>query len=135
MPGNIDFKIEGAREMEKLLFALGPAATKRVGRQTLRAGAKPVIDEAKRLIPVETGKLRDALAVRVLKPDAEGITAELGALQPTSRRLHLIEFGTQHSAARPFFRPAMDSKKREALDGMGNVMAKGIEREAKKLVK
>ena len=43
-----------------------------------------------------------------------------------------LEFGTSKMAARPFLRPAFDSKKREAADRIIDVLREGIEAEAPK---
>lgn len=132
-----DFAIAGAAQMEKLLKELGPEVAARLGDQALRAGAKPIIDEAKRLVPVRTGQLRDSLTVvieRRRKEDDERL-AVIGFKKPVSRIAHLIEFGTSKMAAKPFMRPAMDAKAGDALGQMGKVLARGIEREAKKLAK
>lgn len=135
----VDFKIEGAKEMERVLRELGPDVANRVGRQALRAGAKVIIDEAKRLVPVDSGALRDSIAVREDRKLKASVGHEIGVnigfLKPASRRAHLIEFGTSKSPAKPFMRPAMDSQAPAALDQMGKVLARGIDREAKKLAK
>lgn len=131
--------IAGAKEMEKLLKFLGPEVANKVGRQAARAGAKVIVDEAKRLVPVRTGELRDALTV-VTQGEGAGyregkVQAVIGFKKPSSRRAHLTEFGTSKSAAKPFLRPAMDSQANEALNAMGKVLSKGITREAEKLAR
>lgn len=137
MSGTIEFSIEGAAEMERLLRALGPAVASRVGDKALRAAARPIVAEAKRLVPVRTGRLKRSIAVaseRRRKGDNERVVL-IGVKPPASRIAHLVEFGTAHSAARPFLRPALDGKAGEALDEMGRVLAEGIETEAVKLAK
>jgi HK97 gp10 family phage protein len=137
MVGRIDFDIKGADEMERLLKELGPKVAARVGDQALRAGARPIVAEAKRLVHKRTGELRKSITARIerkRKDDDERVVL-IGFKAPASRRAHLEEFGTAHSRAHPFMRPAMDSKAGEALDEIGRVMAKGITREAAKLAK
>lgn len=135
----ITTRIEGAAEMERLLKELGPEVANKVGRQAVRAGARAIAEEAKRLVPVDTGALRDSIVVKTLG-EGEGfreakVQAVIGFEKPASRRAHLTEFGTARAAARPFLRPAMDSKAGEALDEMGRVLAKGITREAEKMAR
>lgn len=137
MPGTVKFDIQGAREMERLLKELGPRTAAKVGDQAVRAGLKPILREAQRLVPVRSGDLRDAMVIRTEKrrrADDERV-AVLAFKSPTSRRAHLTEFGTRHAPAKPFVRPAMDSKAGEALDEMGKVLGRGITREAEKLAK
>jgi HK97 gp10 family phage protein len=132
-----NFTIEGAVEMERLLKELGPAVASRVGDLALKAGAAPIVEEAKRLVPVRSGKLRDSITAEVERKrngDSERLVL-IGFKRPTSAIAHLVEFGTVHSAARPFMRPALDAKAEEALNEMGRVLGEGIEREALKLAK
>lgn len=132
-----EFDIKGAKEMERLLKILGPKVAAKVGDQALRAGAKPIVEEAKRLVPVRTGKLRGSITAQIerRKKDADERVILIGFKQPTSAIAHLVEFGTSHSAAKPFMRPALDAKVGEALDEMGRILAKGIAREAEKMAK
>jgi HK97 gp10 family phage protein len=120
--------------MAQLLMKLGPQVARRVGAQALRAGARPVVDRAKQLVSVDTGALRESigaeLVTRGVDPDRRVIA--IGIERPVSRRMHFIEFGTAHSAAKPFMRPALDEQKENALDEMGRVLAVGIDREAAK---
>jgi len=137
MAGIIDFDIKGAADMERVLKALGPNVASRVGDQSLRAGAKVIVAEAKRLVPKDSGDLRDSIVTeteRKNKDDNERVVL-IGFKQPTSGRAHLTEFGTKNAAAKPFMRPAMDNKAGEALNEMGRVMAQGLTREARKLAK
>lgn len=137
MPGRVDFAIKGAKEMERLLKELGPNVAARVGDQALRAAAKPIVEEMKRLVPVRTGALRDSIIVlseKRRKGDNERVVL-IGFRPPVSRRAHLVEFGTAHSKAEPFIRPALDGQAGAALEEMGRVLARGIDREARKLAK
>ena len=49
--------------------------------------------------------------------------------------LRFLEFGTRYIAARPFLRPAADSKHGEAVKAMGRYAGVRIEKEAKKLAR
>lgn len=132
------FSIKGAKEMEALLKVLGPNVARRVGQQAALAGAKVIAAEAKRLVPVRTGELQASIVAVADKENdkwQERVGAVIGFLKPASWRAHFTEFGTSNSAAHPFVRPAMDARAGDALDAMGKVMAKGIDREATKLAK
>ena len=130
--------ISGAAEMDALLKQLAPDVAVNIGRRATRAGAEVIADEARRLVPVDTGELRDSIAVDVptaKRQRGETVRALVGFLNPTSGRAHLTEFGTSKLAARPFMRPAMDAKAGDALDGMAKVLASGIIAAAKRLAK
>ncbi len=136
MATRTDYEIKGALEMERLLKELGPQLAVKVADEALRAGARVVVEEAKRLVPVDTGALRDSIVAQVQRKGSdEEREILIGFKVPHSRRAHLTEFGTAHSAAKPFMRPAMDAKASEALEEIGGVLAKGITREAEKLAK
>jgi HK97 gp10 family phage protein len=131
MVGRVEFQIKGAKEMERLLEELGPRVASRLGDRALRAAARVIIREAKRLVPVRTGALRRSI---VGVSSSRGRAAnqrlvQIGFKPPVSRRAHLTEFGTRHSAQRPFMRPALDSKHSAALTAMVEVLADGIARQ------
>ena len=91
-----------------------------------------MLEAAKALAPVDTGALRDAIRISVVKPktgdavvvvglrisgrginQARVAAAAFGEGQfrqtPPSRRWHFIELGTSELAAHPFLRPALDT--------------------------
>jgi HK97 gp10 family phage protein len=140
MAGEVKFDIRGAKEMNELLNKLGPQVASRVADQALRAGAKPIVDEAKRLVPVRSGRLRDSIIAQRQRRTGEDervilIGFDKDAPGSPSSRAHLVEFGTARTAAKPFMRPALDSQAANALGEMGKVLARGITREARKLAK
>lgn len=135
MPGIINIELLGADEMERVLTELGSVAT-RIGDNAVRAGMKVIATEAKRLVPRDTGALGDSITVVIDRGSEDGErVALLGFERPHSARAHLTEYGTSRSRAQPFVRPALDSKANEALEKMGASLARGINREAKKLAK
>ena len=137
MVGIVKFDIKGAKEMERILKALGPEIASKVGDQALRAAGKVVADEAKRLVHVRSGALRDSIVVRGerKRKNANERLVQVTFEKPHSRRAHLEEFGTSRQAAHPFLRPAADNKVKEAIGAFGKVMARGVAREAKKMAK
>lgn len=131
MPGKATFQIKGAKEMEALLKDMGPKVASRLGDKALRAAARPIVKEAKRLVPKRTGDLRrsiTAMASKEGRANNERLVV-IGFRPPASRRAHFIEYGTSKAAAHPFIRPAMDAKSAEALTAMADVLATGLLRE------
>lgn len=66
----------------------------------LRRLADEVADDARRIVPVDTGLLRSSIRV--------------GAVTPRSARIHAdapyaayVELGTRHMRAQPYLRPAL----------------------------
>lgn len=136
MPGKLTFEIKGAKEMENLLKALGPRVASKAGDKALRAAAKPIVDQAKRLVPVDTGALRRSITAQIgRRTKASERVILIGFRPPTSARAHFTEFGTSHSAAHPFMRPAMDTRMHQALREMGRVLGAEIESSAMQMAK
>lgn len=135
MVGSLTITIRGARELEDLLKALGPRIARKVGDRALRAAARPVLAEAKRLVHVQSGDLRRSLTVRTGRVTKESERAVYIGSAGFGWRAHFLEFGTSHSPAYPFLRPAMDTQARAAIDKMGQVLGDGIDKEAQALDK
>lgn len=159
----VEFKIEGAKELDDLLKQLPGRVAGRVAANSLRSGARIIRDEAKRQVPVDTGDLQKSIKVltgRTAKRDSRIV--HVGVFGKDSRLAHLVEFGTaahriatktkqvlaflvgysrvyarsvQHPGAKekPFLRPAADAKVGEVVAEIGRVIGDGIEREAVKL--
>lgn len=72
------------------------------------AMSKVIYDEAKTNVPVQTGKLKEAI-YRVYSPEKSSNTLKLYRISWNKKKAphgHLIEFGTSRAPAHPFIRPA-----------------------------
>lgn len=132
MPGTLKFTITGAVDLERGLKELGPRIATNVSGRALRAMAKPIVQRARELVPVDTGRLKKSITTKLHRVRSGERTIDIGFKRPTSARAHLTEYGTAHSSARPFMRPALDEQSQTALDEMGRVLGVGIESEAVK---
>jgi HK97 gp10 family phage protein len=56
-------RIEGLRELDRALAELPKATARNVLRRVLTKRARPIVETAKQLVPVDTGRLRDSIAV------------------------------------------------------------------------
>ena|SRR3990167_3180221 len=68
---------------------------------------------AKRLCPVDTGRLRSSIGFQVLSPNKVIVAT---GINPTSRPVNYaayVEFGTSVQAAQPYMRPAIEAVKPE----------------------
>lgn len=128
--------IPDARELAEGLSALGPKTANKLGDAGLHAWAKPIVAEAKRLVRRRTGGLARSITDRKAK-GATGHTVSrvIGFRRPSGSHAHFIEFGTVHSPAYPFMRPALDTMAQQGLDEMGRSIGTGIDSETAKLLK
>jgi len=145
MRGRGGIQIEGLKELDKAFSELPRATGKSVLRRVLMKRAQSIADEAQRLAPRSEGQrtihLQDTLAASTKlsrrqakehkKESAVEVFAGAGALP----QAHLQEFGTSHHAPQPFMRPAWDSGKNAALDGIRDDLASEIEKARKRLAR
>jgi HK97 gp10 family phage protein len=142
---DLDVKFAGLQQLDEALKGLSDKLQRNVLRAALRAGAKEIADEAKRLVPVKSGRLRDTIRVtsRIVRgvPTAKVVVG--GKSKGTKKGAFyapMIEFGTQphtirsrsgsplrfngvkvlqvrHPGAKkkPFMRPASDSRSGAAV--------------------
>lgn len=132
MPGKVIFKLEGVAELERAMKEFGPRFVNNTSGRALRAMAKPVVQRARELVPVGSGALKKSITTKLHRVRGGARVIDVGFKTPTSRRAHLTEYGTRHSAAKPFMRPALDEEAQRSLDEMRRVLAEGIEKEAAK---
>ncbi len=73
---------------------------------TARQGAELIRDEAKRIVPVKTGFLRDSIVVTRVETLRTGAAVRVEAQAPYAL---FVEFGTVHMGPRAFMRTAADT--------------------------
>lgn len=85
------------------LFGPGGAAHKDLQRRQIR-----VERAAKRLCPVDTGRLRSSITRGEIARDGNDLVATIGTNVEYARH---VEFGTSRQRAQPYLRPALDAAK------------------------
>ena len=104
----LDVRINGLAELEATLKQLPAKLEKNVARASLRAGARVIADEARRRVPVRTGKLRDTLRVTSsLKGGVPRASVKVGDRKKGVFYAHMVERGTKLHRIRPKWRRAM----------------------------
>ena len=126
-------KVTGVKELQKVLKRLPDRVARKVVAGALRSGATVIRREARRLAPVDTGLLRKSLIIKRPKGPAARRNVVLIGTSRKAPHGHLFEFGTVRMAARPFLRPAIEGKHGEALARMGQMLGRGVAREATRL--
>lgn len=149
-------KIQGLKEVQAALKALPVAMQRQAEAAVLRGGGKVIADKAKaNCTAVDQGDLKKSIAFNVKRfrgsysarvgPRA-GIKKQVGTYSRGKKAgqaryknpvkySHLIEFGTAHSAAKPFLRPAMESSRNEVVSAMLSSYRKHLDKIAKRVAK
>ena len=123
-------KVEGLDEMLATLKRLPEEFKGRPVQRSLRAGLSIVQKEAKRLVPVDEGRIRDNIVVRQIPAKdlgpgvSEGYYITVRRSQKMDRHdprnawyWHIQEFGSIFQPDKSgFMIPAFESKKRQAAD-------------------
>lgn len=149
----IDFKVEGLRELERNLLELaeeyGPKNALGALRKPMRDALTPVKSAISANTPVDTGALKNSVTIRItqatrkdrdavyINPDSI-LIARVGWFwrRPSlwSRAL-AVEFGNSQVSAQPVIMPAFDGQQRQILTTFRNGLQKSIEQTARRLEK
>jgi HK97 gp10 family phage protein len=115
-------KVEGLKELEKVMGNLSAATNKRAAGQVLMEVAEPLADDASILAPDDpaTGGFDLHTTVRAGRRATRGAKHRKESpvevlIGPRSRHAHLQEYGTVNHPAQPFMRPMWDGGKDWAL--------------------
>ena len=152
-------KVEGLAELGKALRELPGRVAKNGLRASVYAGAKVVRDEARAQAPKAAqslganqpppGTLKRSVIMKHI-PELSSLTRQTffvtvrhgkkyrkqgkkGNLSQDAWYWRFVEFGTRKMRARPFLRPALEAKRREAGQAMKDRLSERIEMEASKL--
>lgn len=98
MAGNNEIKIPGAREVDKVLSSLPKRLARKVLLQALRAGAKPMLEDARNGIAVDSGLTRKDVKIRAI-PASESKAPSVAIAGSTSKKgmaykMRFLEYGT-----------------------------------------
>lgn len=143
--------LKGLEGVLRQLKQLDAVVAQKALVSSARKAFKPVAEVARALAPMDTGALKAGIVVRAGKPKKGDAVAVVGitvvsnstALKqakvaaammneaqskklPPSARWHFIELGTATQAARPFLRPALDSKAQDVVTDLGKILNQKI---------
>lgn len=137
MAGKTEIKISGAKELDKVLSLLPKRLQRKVLIQALRAGAKPMLEEARDNIQVDSGLTRKDIKIRAVPARESSVPAvAIAGSNAKSGRAYIMRFlerGTSKMPAKPFLRPAFDNNAERSLVIVGKELGQRIEDEAGKL--
>jgi len=147
---------ESFAKVTKALEQLPTAIQERVVVGATRAATKVIADEAQRLAPVDTGRLKLSIGVaKAKKKDTKEHHVKFYAVPKTKLRKTIkatvngksaklktvdyafyamfIEFGTSKMSAKPFLRPAVDHTLTTSVEAFKAYALKRIPKEVEKL--
>jgi HK97 gp10 family phage protein len=140
-------RIEGVEELRQILKRLPPAMGGEALKEAALEAMEPVLDKARQMVPVKSGRLRRSLGIQIRNQSAAYIDVRVGAnleraLGETGPHAHLVEFGSGPRydkdgrfvgvmPAEPFMRPAWDAESRNIEPRFQRVLAKALERYAR----
>ncbi len=98
------------------------AEIEKTAMDRLEKAGEIVAADARRRVPVDTGKLKATIRVVRLKNDAKNnIRVYAGNRQKDGPfYAHMVEYGTVKMKARPFLRPALNGSKTQIMSIMEN---------------
>lgn len=114
MADGMTVRIEGLDVLDKRLKELDRRTSGNTLRKALRAAMNVLKEEARKRVPVMTGKLKKGIHVKVTLKAKGDCYAKLGMKKKVAYGVP-VELGTSHSAAKPFLRPAADTKGDKAV--------------------
>lgn len=131
----LKYSITGVREIAQSFLNLGRAMATSGSDAALIAAADRVKAEAKRLVPVRTGRLQRAIDRTAPFPGRSGERKiSVGVKRPQSRYAHFVEFGTENHAAQPYLRPALDVTATPNMTLIARVLGRFMNRAARPAV-
>lgn len=116
-------KLDGF-EATRRAFQRAPDVARVHASSAVAASTFAVAQRARSLVPVDTGTLKSAIET---SRTVSGLTGTVGVAQP-GFYWRFVEFGTQHMAARPFFRPAAEMERSAFIERFRQIGPK-IERD------
>jgi len=130
----LTYKITGGKALDKALSQIPIKFEKRIAKSAIRAGANVILKDARLRAPQDTGTLKKSLRVvsrsrRV--GDAVVSVVTRSGKKWTAKGMNAwyagkVEFGSKGIPARPFLRPALDSKAKEAIQAVSKMIIKKI---------
>lgn len=87
-----------------------------------KEGMEIIAEEARRLVPVDTGALQSTIEVQV---EGETVNLVAGDGRDVDYQYY-VEFGTSKMEAQPYMRPAIDTKKNECNKAIAENLQKQI---------
>lgn len=133
----VDIDVIGMDDIIKKLKILPERVQKNVLTGAIRASTKPIIKEARNLVPKDSGTLKKSIGTKKRRSRDKNIIHFSVSPQKGGKNngwyAHFVEFGTVKQTAQPFMRPAFEKKGDKTIDFTRDYMRKRIDKELAKL--
>lgn len=130
----VQFKFDGDKQLKKKLESLNRTARGRALRKAAKAGAEEVVKEAKRRVPVDTGRTKRYIRSWTARQRTGEVTESIGVTAKTRAHVaRFLELGTSKMTARPFLRPAIDEMQKKAAQETNDAMVEAVLEEVRKI--
>jgi HK97 gp10 family phage protein len=123
MPSSVT--IEGADDLLRKLAELTKVAQGEVVQRAVMDGAYIVEREAKRIVPVDTGNLKNSIRSELDEIEATRVTAVTGT---NVEYAPYVELGTGRQRPKPYLRPALDTQQGLIERAVGAALEREINR-------
>lgn len=128
--------ITGIKEIDRKLKGIPDKLAKKALRQSMRPAMKEVLKEAQQNAPVDSGDLKKSIKLKAGPRSKKAITLDVavgeGFFKGDTFYAGFVEFGTSKMPAKPFMRPAYDSKGQDAKNKVIQDIPKMLEDVVKK---
>lgn len=124
----LDIELNGIDELKRKLEEMGRKASK-IENEALRAGAEPILKDAKQFAPVRTGKGKEGLSIGKIRRKKGKKYITVGIDKDDNSEIFYMkfqEFGTSKMQAQPFLSPAYELNKNLAQKIITNELKKGL---------
>ncbi len=126
-------EIKGLKELSKALKAFPENIQNNILNSAIRAGIVTIQKEAKKNVPKREGILKKAIVIKKRRPKNKNmIKYQLGIRQGSKDDAyygHIVEFGSSKMEAKPFMRPALESKADEVINEVRKKMQQRLDKE------
>ena len=140
----MSFKIDGLKDIQKILDEAGPRHSRNLMRATIQQVASNIAKDAARRAPKDRGILKKAIKAKRQKshptrPISDVIVEHGNSARYDAYYWRFVEHGTQGAtgqSARPFIRPAAEAARanfeKTLADSFGKKLEQALAREAKR---
>lgn len=163
MSAGVRVELDGLAAADRKLAVLPVRVARNVLVRMIRAVGRPIVNDARRRAPVlakpdprrTKGLLKRSIRTKVTRiPNQFSIEAVVGVRKLAVRQImsykrrtgrsgasnpsdpfyyRFVERGTRYQAARPYLRPAFESRREDAVRAARDVFVRGVDDEVRKL--